>query len=289
MKPYTPETNQRFPYLQTTDLTEEQKDELIMRLVNESDLIRTKFANLVTSTNKSLKNSNVEVRSLILTLKNGLDKLVEDESDLTEALIKLSDYWSFFDYEILTSIISSHCKNDVNMQQEAESYISKFKEYCQRRLCEVPIDNFNTEIHKKTTKLYVKMDETFTVPLNKVKMIERKLSSLLDTRLHLLNIEDGCIKLIFNCFHKINLLFPLNSQQEEDLLKMGVLRLCDDICIIMHHPKTNPLSLPPSQLPAVSPSLSLPPSQLPSVEQLSSIDDSMLPLGKLYDIKRLKG
>ena len=57
-----------------------------------------------------------------------------------------------------------------------QSYISSFKIlYCQRRLCEVPIDNFETEIHKKTTKLYVKADKTFNTSLNEVKRIEAKL------------------------------------------------------------------------------------------------------------------
>ena len=270
MSPSTPETKERFPYLQITDLTEEQKDELIERLTSESDRIKTQFAVLVSKTSISLKNNDVSVGNLKLTLKSlGLDELVEkiyNESDLTEALITASDYWSFFDYETVTSIISSYC---TNLQQEAESYISSFKIYCQRRLCEVPIDNFKTEIHKKTTKLHVKMDETFTIPLNKVKKIERKLSSLLDTSLRLLKIEDGCIELIFSCLRKIHLLFPLNSQQEEDLLQMGVLRLYDDTCEYYHAPSQDK-----------SPSLSLPPSQLPAVKQLSSIDDLMLPLGK---------
>ena len=267
-----PEAIQRFQYLSITNLTKEEKDELIDQLTIESDCIKKKFAGLVTSTNASLKKNDVSVGSLRLTLKNlGLDELVEklhDESDLTEALIKASDYWSFFDYETLTSIISFYCKNDVDLQQEAESYISNFGKYCQRRLCEVPIDNFETEIRKKTIKLYVKMDETFTVPttpLNNVKKIARKLSSLLGTSLSLLKIEDGCIKLIFSCLRKINLLFPLNSQQEEDLLKMGVLKLYDDIC--EYYPA-------PSQ--EKPPSLSLPPSQLPAVKQPSS----MVPLGK---------
>ena len=256
-------TPEKFPYLQITDLTEEQKDELMKRLVNESDRIKAKFAVLVSRTSVSLKNNDVSVGSLKLTFKSlGLDELVEklhDESDLTEALIEASNYWSFFDYEAVTSIISSYCKNDADLQQEVESYISSFKIYCQRRLCEVPIDNFETKIHKKTTKLHVKMDEAFTIPLNKVKKIEGKLSYLLDTSLRLLKIEDGCIELIFSCLCKIN---PLNSQQEEDLLEMGVLRLYDDMCEHYHAPSQDK-----------SPSLSLPPSQVPAVEQLSSIDD----------------
>ena len=263
------------------------------RLVFESDGIKTKFAVLVGRTSISLGRNNVSVGHLKLTFTSlGLDELVEklhDESDLNEALMKASKYWSFFDYEIVTSIISTYC---VDLQQEVESYISSFKIYCQRRLCEVPIDNFETEIHKKTTKLYVKMDETFTISLNEVKRIEAKLSGLLDTDLYLLTMKEGCIELIFSCLRKINLLFPLNSQQEEDLLEMGVLRLYDDICEYYHAPsqeKSPPLSLPPSELPANFLSLSLPSSAespllssqlLPAVEQLSSVDDSMFPLGK---------
>ena len=280
----TPETKEKFPYLQIEDLTEEQKDKLMKRLVFESDRIKTKFAVLVGRTSISLGRNNVSVGHLKLTFTSlGLDELVEklhDESDLNEALMKASKYWSFFDYETVTSIINTYCKNDADLQEEVESYISSFKIYCQRRLCEVPIDNFETEIHKKTTKLYVKMDENFTISLNEVKRIEAKVSGLLDTDLYLLTVKEGCIELIFSCLRKINLLFPLNSQQEEDLLKMGVLRLYDDICDYYPVPsqdKSPSLSLPPS---AESPPLSLLSSQLSAVKQLSSVDDSMLPLGK---------
>ena len=267
----TPETKQRFPYLEITELTEEQKDKLIQRLTLESDEIKAKFAILVSRTTKSLEKNHVSVDNLKITLKNlGLNELVEklhDESDLNKALIKASDYWSFFEYETVTSIISSYCKDDDDLQQEVESYISSFKIYCQRRLCEVPIDNFETEMHKKTMKLYVKMDETFNISLNEVKKIEAKLSVLLDTDLYLCKVEEGCIELIFSCLRKIKLPFSLNSQQKEDLLKMGVVRLYyDDICEYYHAlSQDKSLSQP------------LQPSQLPAVKQLFS---SMSPLGK---------
>ena len=254
---------QRFPYLKAENLTTVQREDLIAELTVESKDIRSKFATLVSLMNKSLQNNKVSVSELTVTIKNiELDELVEilqDETDMNKAILKASDFWSFFDYEVVKSIISTHCRNKADLQQEVKLYESDFKTYCERRLCEVPEDSLKADIPSKTSNLHVKIDDNFKIKLCKMKEIETRLSRLLDKRLYLLKVEDGCIELIFTYLGRIKLTLPLNSQQEEELSEMGVLRLYDDNHEYYHAPMQVRSPSPSSQL-----------SQLPSVNQLSS-------------------
>ena len=254
---------QSFPNLKTENLTTEQSEELIAELTVESEDMRSKFATLVSIMNKSLQKNKVSVSELTVTFINlDLDELVEileDVTDMNKAILKASDFWSFFDYEIVKCIINTHCRDDADLQQEVKSYESDFKIYCEKRLCEVPVDSFNASIPSKTSNLHLKIDETFKIKLCKIKKIEAKLSNLLGKRLYLLKVEDGCIELVFSYLGKIKLTLPLNSQQEEELSKMRVLRLYDDNCEYYPAPTL-----------VRSPSPSSQQSQLPSTKELSS-------------------
>ena len=225
-------SKQKFPYLKAETLTTEQREELIGELTVENEDMRSKFATLVGLMNSSLQDNEISVSKLKVTFKNlELDELVKmlhDESDMNEAIFKASDFWSFFDYETVKNIINTHCSDDADLQQRVESYESDFKIYCQRRLCEVPVKCLKAGVLSKTSNLRVKIDEDFKIKLSKVKRIEARLSHLLGKRLCLMKVEDGCIKLVFNYFGRIKVTLPLNSQQEEELSEMRVLRLYDD-------------------------------------------------------------
>ena len=244
-------------------MTEDRREELIAKLTVESEDMRSKFAALVDLMNISLQDNKVPVSKLTVTFKNlDVDELVEilqDETDMDKAILKASDFWSFFDYEIVKSIISTHCRGDADLQQEVKSYESDFTIYCERRLCEVPMDILKADVPSKTSNLHVKIDENFKIKLYKMKRIENRLSNLLDKRLYLLKVEDGCIELVFNYLGRIKLSLPLNSQQEEELSEMGVLRLYDD---------NYEYYRAPTQVRSPSPSSKQ--SQLPSANQLSS-------------------
>ena len=140
-----------------------------------------------------------------------------------------------------------------------ELYESDFKTYCERRLCEVPVDSLKADVPSKTSNLHVKIDEDFKIKLCKIKRIETRLSRLLDKRLYLLKVKDGCIELVFNYLGRIKLSLPLNSQEEEELSEMKVLRLYDD---------NHEYYRAPTQVRSPSPSSQQ--SQLPSANQLPS-------------------
>ena len=271
----------RFPFLKAEYLTKERRERLAWRLIIESEEIRSRFSVIVNHTYLGLQSNKISVDELKKSLSYSLyqDELMKelhDVTDLNEAFVKAKKVWSFFDFETVKKIIKSFFIDDFDLQVELRSYESYFKIYCQRRLCDVPIDFLlRDEVPTKITNVHVKVDETFNnIQLEKVKVIEQKLSHLLGTDLYLLDVKDGCKELIFNCFCKINAKFPL---KEEDLLELGVLRLYDDTCEYFPASTQAPLRSPSSL-----PSPLSPPSQLlQSATQTTDIPH--IPLGKRYN------
>ncbi len=200
--------------------------------------MKNKFASLVGMAMEGLENNSKTVKDLIVllegcdtsergdnTLIKDLEKLIK-EGDIKDAFRILHKYWSYFDYELLSTIINTWCKD---LKPDLDNYISDFVNYCELRVCEVPSDSCGRELPKLDSKkrLYVKIDSTFLhemqrIKLQDIKNLQSSLSELLCTSLFLLNVEDGCIKLTFHCLHEIDVLFPVSSKQGEDLQRLGV-------------------------------------------------------------------
>ena len=154
--------------------------------------------------------------------KNKLFNVFKKKKKPTKLFLKMKDHWSFFNYDFLGLIIKGFC---TELQPDFEKYILEFKKYCQRRLCEVPADIFETRPNEKNN-LYVKCDHYFDkLTLKEAKDLECRLSDLLATELYLLRIEEGCVQLVFGSLCDLTTKFPLNGQQKEQLSEMGILQL----------------------------------------------------------------
>ncbi len=230
------ENKSRFPYLKTPGLSDAQRKELVIRLKDETDEMKEKFAVLMGRTLHSLHKCDVSIGELKASLKqfdapkmSKLSKRLKKVTDINKAFEVLSNFWSFFDYKILEIIIRSYCF-DIN--QDFEQYVSKFKKYCDRRVCEVPDDSYSTKLPKleEEKKLYIQIDQNFFAELEKMKIVNLKdltdiLRKILDTELRILKINHGSIILTFHCLHELDVLFPLSRKQEEELMEIGVMRI----------------------------------------------------------------
>ncbi len=105
---------------------------------NETDEMKEKFAVLIGRTLLSLRKHEVsigELKSLLKQLnaskKSKLSNKLKKVTLINKAFDVLFNFWSFFDYKILGFIIKSFC---LDLNQEFEEYVSKFKEYCNRRV-----------------------------------------------------------------------------------------------------------------------------------------------------------
>ncbi len=226
----------KFPYLNTPDLSVAQREKLKRRLKKETNKMIERFAILIGRTLSSLRKHDVsigELKALLKNLnghkKNKLTNRLKKVTVISKAFDVLYDFWSFFDYKILGAIITSFC---FDLKPDLDEYVLKFKEYCNRRVCEVPDDSYSTKLSKseEKKKLHIQIDQNFVDEIKKLKMKDLKdlsdiLEDILDTHLRILEIKDGSIILTFHCLHEPDVLFPLSKRQEEKLQEIGVTRI----------------------------------------------------------------
>ena len=176
-----------------------------------------------------MSNLKALLKELNAPKKSKLSNKLKKVTVISEAFEVLYDFWSFFDYKILGAIITSFC---FDLKPDLDEYVLKFKEYCNRRVCEVPDDSYSTKLSKseQKKKLHIQIDQTFIKEVERLKMVDLKdltdiLGKILDTDLRILKIRNGSIVLTFHCLHELDVLFPLSSKQEEELQEIGVVRI----------------------------------------------------------------
>ncbi len=161
--------------------------------------------------------------------KNKLASKIKKVTVISDAFDVLYDFWSFFDYKILEAIITSFC---FDLKSDLDEYVLKFKEYCNRRVCEVPDDSYSTKLSNSEDKkkLHIQIDQNFVDEIKKLKMKDLKdlsdiLENILDVHLRILKIEDGSIILTFYSLHEFDVIFPLSRKQDKKLHEIGVTRI----------------------------------------------------------------
>ncbi len=222
-----------FPHLKTPELSDTQREEFIRRLNIETDEMKEDFTVLVGTTLINLIGKGITVKNLSATLtnlnrRNG-NKIIEElegKIDINDAFMVFSKFWSFFEYDILSSIIKCFSKD---LKPELDEYTSSLKCYCERRVCEIPIDSGGKESEEENI-LYIQVDETFNAEITRIKLenlkvLGSKLGKLLGTSLLWIDIINGSIIISFKCLHEFNAIFPLCAKQEEELQKIGVTRI----------------------------------------------------------------
>ena len=213
-------------------MSEEEKEDLKERLILESDEMMEKFSVLVGKTISSCKQDSFGVSDLRAVLKNySAGKVLESldsGTDTGNMWEKIADYWSFFDYKILSIIIKGLCKDHADLLQDLNEYVSDIKEYCKRRLCEVPIDSFSKGIHDKEHRCFnVKFDPPngFFTSVENIAWQNKSLSKILETKVRLCEFEDGCINFVYISLRELDDTFSLSNEQEQKLSSIGVLRM----------------------------------------------------------------
>ena len=211
-------------------MTEEERERLIGRLKLESSRMKNKFAILVDRARASLQQQNISASDLKVLVEHSsrnelvnLFKKKKKSIKILDLFCALSDYWSFFDYEFLGLIIERHCPE---LLSELKKYEDQLKMFCHRRLCEIPKDIFKTKKGHKNN-LYVKYNQKVNqMKLETAKELELKLSELLDTELHLLEVQEGCVELVFHSHCDLNKNIPLRRYQQLQLTReMEVIQL----------------------------------------------------------------
>ena len=220
-----------YPYLDVNKLTDDDREDLFQRLNDDTADIIQCFADLLSSTSESLRRRQITLERLIevsLDLgvyksgRNQIPLLEEDQAKLKEttsfgsAFNILRDHMSFFNYELLSHIIRH--LGDENDKKRFEVFCSKFKDYCQRKVFEVPagpaVLHPSGSERSSRIKFVVVATPDLINTLADVKTAQRKIASLLGLRastVQLERIDIGCVILVFSIPGMLNNLFPLKA------------------------------------------------------------------------------
>ncbi len=209
----------------TLDLSTDERQALEARLVAETEQMRSEFTILLGKTVNSLEKRGIKTEHLMLIFRRhykGLYRRLNRRDSIALIFTKADDYWSFFEYEVLAIIINVHGSTDD--KRNIDHYIEQLREYCKRRICEVPLRAFKKKSDKRE-ELYLKVERSLDYPMKKLKKLEYRLSHILSHNLHLVNIKRGCLELTFVCGVEFKDIFPLSESQRRELDNCDVLKL----------------------------------------------------------------
>lgn len=235
-----------FPSLKLQGLSEREQQDRMSKLERESEEMDSKFNQLSIEICQSLKDRNVSKDSLVVcltglnTVKNiyqGPDqcllrkqrrKLLESEN-IDQVWLIISDYFSFFNYQ-LVELIASKMGTEED-KKKVEAYEKDFHMYAKRRIYECPSE-FGSKLTSEddSIDLIVKLDQTYDeCETCHLKTFEKKLSDILRLEygvMRLCRVYPGCYELIFQvpCVVESSV-FPLSSAQEASLKSLHILFL----------------------------------------------------------------
>lgn len=219
----------KFPYLVMRDLSKEQRERLIADLEVQSENIRFKFASLVARVEMSIGQSKIIINNLQTFFEaSGLEELankIESTDTVSDVISKVTrgGYWTFFNYYLLENLMTTFCKDENKIIADFDLYITEIKEYCKRRLYEVPIHVFTTYSDDRASRLCMKLDKNFSIGLSDVRKIQDRVSKLLGIKyLYLVDVQDGCVELIFRFFTKLDEVKNKLEEIKEDLVEFKV-------------------------------------------------------------------
>ena len=207
-------------------MSKEDRDDLVAELEYRSKRIGRKFQVLVARTGRALKNANTTVDEL-RTLFGREDKILKalrKAKNMDKAILKLSKLSSFFDYELLMNLVEKYC-HDQELYDDFVAYCEELTVFCRRRICEMPIDAFTSKksLELEGPYLWIKFDKNWQISVNQIKDLEKQISDILQIKLHLLAVRDGCMELVLNPLRSVS--EPFSQQQKKQLREIGVIRV----------------------------------------------------------------
>lgn len=208
---------------------------LLTRLCEDLERVKSLFALLVHKTSQSLKGQqNIDYVGLMALVKayfppkSKVLKIISKKDTPGEVFLKLCDYWSFFDYELLALIISACC---TELEEEKNKYVTAFKVYCDRKVSEAPT-NFKSKASGTHYIIRVKIGKDFdNLTLTELKKLQIQLRNITKIDLRILEIEDGSIVVVFES--EVNMI-ALSEKEKSELHEMGVLKLYTDSVYFDH-------------------------------------------------------
>jgi hypothetical protein len=238
-------TASKFRYLNTSSLTDEEREDLEIQLNDDYLNINQEYATFASSLRRSLKErgiSPLELADCLMELRgyeplsNSSNEkkgyLLEDHyselkeaKDITRVFEILSGYSSFFNHDII-AFIAKNLGSESDKKNLA-TYEAALETYCRHHVFECPSYSSRSS---KFPDLILKVDpkvtesEKFTLKsLHRFKMKVAKALKITKHSLKLCSIKKGCLEITFQFpLHIKKAILPLSNDQSEALRRIGV-------------------------------------------------------------------
>ncbi len=213
------EENTKFPFLDTSNLSADDKIDLEARLIFETSNIMLSYSNftvvirdLLDGRVKDLLNEKVDlwkVKDSVLSLgafKNNIgvkllgirdNQKIEAATCVPEVFAILRSYTSFFNYQIIEILIEQYGTD--KDRESLGQYVCKLKDFCKRSVFEIPSKVFHSESRLAANVLVFKCTKDIKT-LEDIKGTRDKFAKILDLQssaLQLKSIKEGCVELHF--------------------------------------------------------------------------------------------
>lgn len=222
----------------------EEIEKLELSCSEETDNMIAAFSGLLQKTLHSLLQSGVtieELQSTLLSLKafdqphSTQSYFHEQEAEIRKAtsideLYKLIDsHQSFFNWEILAEVIKIHgTKED---QTNLEIYREGFQRFAKIRLFKCPQKLYGSngpryQMTELTVKIEASWESSTIQQVHQLKQTLAKVLQLSPTCLHLCQVKEGCVELVFAVPQFVaQSVLPLTQKQIELLCELEVVEL----------------------------------------------------------------
>ena len=211
-----------FPYLDHSTLTENEQLLLKGKLMDDTTNMICLFADTEDSVLVSLEEQNIGVGRLRnfaehLVKKMGTKEDIEclrRSASVADVFCALHPFKSFFNYEVIERIAKNFgSKED---RQRIEEYVSKFNQFCERSVFEVPPNIFHDSDPRPGEKVFsIKFTPEEHASLGDIANVRWKLANILGIdilALQLCSITDGCVCLRFLISAQVaEEIFPLSQ------------------------------------------------------------------------------
>ena len=211
----------RFPYLKLEDIPQEEVDQHLLKLSHRTDIMKRRFQSFVSKLKQYIKDK--------YDLEEVIDVLVDYDKKFTilrgckilnDLFLKLSGYYSFYDYAVI-KVLTTTIGSSTN-KKELKKYKQKFREYWEKRICEIPQDAFSNDI-KESEKFKVKLDKDLeTLKGENIETLKFEMRRILGHKLQFLYAKDGCVLLVFRSYEHVS---SFTKEQQLDLKHCGVLSI----------------------------------------------------------------
>ena len=189
-----------FPYLNTPNLSEEDRMILEESLVSATMDLRALFAETDTSIAQNLSADVTIVKNFALDLVKDLEfedneAKLEKANSIPEIILALQPYKSFLNYEIIESIVLKFgSPEDCLVMQK---YVTAFDNFCKRNVFELP----NNVLPKKGRArqervISVKLPNKGPASIRNVVSVRQRMATILGVKkwaLKICSIEEGCV------------------------------------------------------------------------------------------------